>query len=80
MHEKELEIPAFLKRSSIEDLTPKQKELFEKEREERQNVKSISDKPLVEPIVVQEQPQKEKVVKQKPKGQASEKECKKPFL
>ena len=67
MQRDNLEIPAFLKRSSIEDLTEEQKVKVEKEREERKNVKSISDEPLVT-TVIQERPQKEKVVKQKPKG------------
>ena len=67
MQRDNLEIPAFLKRSSIEDLTKEQKIKVEKEREERKNVKSISNEPLVTTIV-QERPPKEKVVKQKPKG------------
>ena len=67
MQRDNLEIPAFLKRSSIEDLTKEQKVKVEKEREERKNVKSISNEPLVTTIV-QERPPKEKVVKQKPKG------------
>ena len=40
MQEDKLEIPAFLKRSSIEDLS-------EKEREERKNVKSNSNESLL---------------------------------
>ena len=67
MQRDNLEIPAFLKRSSIEDLTKEQKVKVEKEREERKNVKSISNEPIVTTIV-QERPPKEKVVKQKPKG------------
>ena len=67
MQRDNLEIPAFLKRSSIEDLTKEQKIKVEKEREERKNVKSISNEPIVTTIV-QERPPKEKVVKQKPKG------------
>ena len=65
MQRDNLEIPAFLKRSSIEDLTKEQKVKVEKEREERKNVKSISNEPIVTTIV-QERPPKEKVVKMLP--------------
>ena len=60
MQEDKLEIPAFLKRSSIEDLSEDDKVKFEKEREERKNVKSNSDESLLSKPLQQEEP-KEKI-------------------
>ena len=67
MQEEKLEIPAFLKRSSYEDLSSEDKIKIEKEREERKNVQSTSTEPLVRESTKQEEP-KEKVKKVKPKG------------
>ena len=67
MQEDKLEIPAFLKRSSIEDLSEDDKVKFEKEREERKNVKSDSNESLLSKPLQQEEP-KEKIKKTKPKG------------
>ena len=66
MQEDKLEIPAFLKRSSIEDLSKEDKEKFEKERKEIKNVKSNSNESLLSKPLQQEEP-KEKIKKSKPK-------------